>query len=178
MDLKSILKSLKLNESNISMVLGALVVVVVGVLVINYLRESKVGSPSSEISKTGEVSTKHVVAEGESLWSISEKYYSDGYKWVELAQANNIQNAGYIEVGQELTIPNLGTEVTADSVKTTTVSKESITGATYEVVKGDNLWEIAVRAYGDGYRWSEIARENNLGNPNLIHSGNILILPR
>ena len=178
MDLKSILKSLKLNESNISMVLGALVVVVVGVLVINYLRESKVGSPSSEISTAGQEITKHVVAEGESLWSISEKYYSDGYKWVELAKTNNIENAGYIEVGQELTIPDLGTEVTPSSVKTTIGNMESIAGATYEVVKGDSLWEIAVRAYGDGYKWSEIARENKLVNPNLIHSGNILILSR
>lgn len=178
MDLKSFLKSLKLNESNISMVLGALVVVVVGVLVINYLRESKVGGPSSEISTTGEGTTKHVVTGGESLWTISEKYYSDGYKWVELAKANNIQNAGYIETGQELTIPDLGTEVVAESVKTSVSNTESISGATYEVVKGDSLWEIAVRAYGDGYRWSEIARENDLTNPNLIHPGNILILPR
>ncbi len=175
MDLKSILKSLKLNESNISMVLGALVVVVVGILVINYLRESKVSNPSSEIGLTGQQTTKHVVAEGENLWTLAEKYYNDGYKWTELAKANNIQNPGYLEVGQELTIPTLGTPVTAG---TSVAGKEPITGATYEVVKGDNLWQIAVRAYGDGYKWSEIARENKLANPNLIHSGNILILPR
>lgn len=46
------------------------------------------------------------------------------------------------------------------------------------MVKGDHLWGIAVRAYGDGYKWVEIARENNLVNPNLIHPGNVLSLPR
>jgi nucleoid-associated protein YgaU len=45
-------------------------------------------------------------------------------------------------------------------------------------VKGDSLWKIAVRAYGDGYKWVSIAKANKLVNPNLIHSGNVLTLPR
>jgi len=72
-------------------------------------------------------------------------------------------------------------DVQAKKATETSVSaqgEEPISGATYEVVRGDNLWKIAVRAYGDGYRWVEIARENKLTNPNLIHTGNILILPR
>jgi nucleoid-associated protein YgaU len=55
---------------------------------------------------------------------------------------------------------------------------EKITGNTYTVVRGDNLWNIAVRAYGDGFRWVEIARSNKLVNPHLIHAGNKFILPR
>ena len=55
---------------------------------------------------------------------------------------------------------------------------EAISGATYSVQKDDNLWNIAIRAYGDGYRWPEIAKENDLVNPGIIHSGNILTLPR
>ncbi len=64
-------------------------------------------------------------------------------------------------------------------VKTADTGNQApITGATYEVVKGDSLWKIAVRAYGDGYQWVKIARENKLVNPNLIHPGNLLALPR
>ncbi|PIZ97158.1 MAG: lectin, partial [Candidatus Levybacteria bacterium CG_4_10_14_0_2_um_filter_35_8] len=37
---------------------------------------------------------------------------------------------------------------------------------------------IAVRAYGDGYRWVDIARANGLENPDLIFSGNVLKIPR
>jgi nucleoid-associated protein YgaU len=40
------------------------------------------------------------------------------------------------------------------------------------------LWTIAVRAYGDGYKWTEIAKANKLVNPNLIHPGNVFVLPR
>lgn len=30
----------------------------------------------------------HIVKDGESLWSISEKYYGDGYSWNKIAKAN------------------------------------------------------------------------------------------
>jgi nucleoid-associated protein YgaU len=47
----------------------------------------------------------------------------------------------------------------------------------YTVVKGDSLWAISVKRYGNGYRWVEIARMNNLKNPNVIHPGNTLMMP-
>ncbi|MFI5265695.1 MAG: LysM peptidoglycan-binding domain-containing protein [Candidatus Levyibacteriota bacterium] len=55
---------------------------------------------------------------------------------------------------------------------------QKITGKTYTVKAGDDLWNIAVRAYGDGYKWVDIARVNNLSNPNLIFSDNVLVIPR
>jgi len=48
--LKNFLKKLKLNESTISMILGALVIVVVGVLIFNYFRG--VGKPKPEVAPT------------------------------------------------------------------------------------------------------------------------------
>lgn len=47
----------------------------------------------------------------------------------------------------------------------------------YTIVKGDSLWSIAVKQYNNGYKWTEIAQANKLTNPNLIHSGNKLVLP-
>ena len=155
------------------MVLGAIVIVVVGVLVVNYFKDR--GSTIPGLSEENGGKT-HTVVAGETLWSIAEKYYGSGFNWVDISNANNLDNPGAIEAGQKLTIPDV-------TPKLTTAVKEAsdtdvISGATYEVVKGDNLWNIAVRAYGDGYRWVEIARENNLVNPDLIHAGNILVLPR
>lgn len=54
----------------------------------------------------------------------------------------------------------------------------TIKGEEYTVVSGDNLWTIAERAYADGYKWTEIAKANNLVNPDIIHPGNKLRLPR
>jgi len=40
------------------------------------------------------------------------------------------------------------------------------------------LWKIAEREYGDGFKWVEIAKLNNLKNPDLIEKGQILKLPQ
>lgn len=173
MDLKSILKSLKLNESTISMVLGAIVIVVVGVLVVNYFKDRGSTIPGLTEESVGRT---HTVVAGETLWSIAEKYYGSGFNWVDISSTNSLENPGAIETGQKLTIPDV-TPKLATAVKPASETN-AISGATYEVVGGDNLWTIAVRAYGDGYRWVEIARENNLANPDVIHAGNILVLPR
>ena len=171
-NLKSILKTFKLNESTISLILGVVVIISVGVLVTNYFKEkSESGVISSGENAQTEVTQKktYTVQKGDSLWTIAEKETGSGYNWVKIAEENNIQNPSIIYKGQELSIS------VSDTVQKLA---DSISGATYEVQKGDSLWTIAVRAYGDGYKWSEIARENKLVHPGLIHSGNILILPR
>lgn len=57
-------------------------------------------------------------------------------------------------------------------------SAGQIQGDSYTVVHGDTLWDIAQRAYGDPYKWTEIASANHLVNPNLIHAGNHFVIPR
>jgi len=171
------------------MILGALVVVVVGALIVNYFRgvgrpEEEKAIPTETAGTTEEESqpsleqlpATHQVAAGECLWEIAEKYYGSGYNWVDIARENKLANPNLLLVGQELTIPK--TEVIKPVLVKKTVFGPAITGQEYKVVKGDHLWGIAVRAYGDGYRWVEIARENNLANPNLIHPGNVLVIPR
>lgn len=181
LNLKSFLKSLKLNESTISGVLGAIVIVVVGILVVNYFRgkEGIVPPGSKESAVESTLPQTHTVTKGENLWKIAEKYYGSGYNWVDLAGENNLSNAGLIEEGQSLIIPEVEAKLATSDVREKVSEKtNAISGATYRVVKGDTLWSIAIRAYGDGYKWVEIAKENNLANPNLIHPGNILTLPR
>jgi nucleoid-associated protein YgaU len=60
----------------------------------------------------------------------------------------------------------------------TTSAQDNIQSDKYTVAQGDHLWGIAVRAYGDGYKWVEIARANKLVNPNLIYPDQELVLPR
>lgn len=47
----------------------------------------------------------------------------------------------------------------------------------YTVVKGDSLWKIAEATYGDGEKWTEIAKLNSLRHPNVIQVGTELELP-
>lgn len=47
----------------------------------------------------------------------------------------------------------------------------------YTVAKGDTLWGIAQKFYGNGSRYQEIAKANNITNVNLIHAGQKLLIP-
>jgi len=176
------LKQLELNESTLSMILGALVVVVVGVLIFNYFSktgqqpvvveepEVLVEEPKQEGEVPSNLPTTHVVVMGENLWQIAEKYYDSGYNWVDIAEANGLANADVLLIGQELTIPQV-------AVRQPTVELKVQTGTEYTVQAGDHLWDIAVRAYGDGYKWVEIAQANNLDHPDYIEVGQVLTVP-
>ncbi len=55
----------------------------------------------------------------------------------------------------------------------------SASATTYTVVKGDCLWNIAKRFYGNGRQYIKIFNANNppIKNPNLIHPGQTFIIP-
>ncbi len=194
----------RFGESYSSLVLGIIVVIAVAALLVTFTR-SRLMNPENqeqqdisatqteEASETPVAGSTYVVSEGDDLWSISEKAYGDGYMWNEIAQANNLTNPDNVPAGTELQLPEKETQedtqptevpataTTAPTVATTPVptgTEGSLTGTSYRVAHGDNLWEIAVRAYGDGYKWVDIARANNLENPDIIHTGNTLNLPR
>ena len=180
----NLLSQIKWGESYTSLFLGAVVVVVALVLVFSFLRgKSNLTQQTTSTSVTpeeqvvnGKVVPKiYTVKEGEDLWHIAQNIYGSGYNWVDLAQGNNLTNPSIITVGAKLTIPNVKAKTpTSDEV----MQANSIKGTSYTVASGDYLWNIALRAYGDGFKWVEIAKANNLANPNLVHPGNVLKLPR
>ena len=47
----------------------------------------------------------------------------------------------------------------------------------YIVKEGDNLWQMAELAYGSGFNAVDIAKINNIADPNLITIGQKLVLP-
>ncbi|MBL7150313.1 LysM peptidoglycan-binding domain-containing protein [Candidatus Microgenomates bacterium] len=185
------LKKLKLSESTISMALGALVVIVVGILIFNYFSKGEIGEEIKpeelemamegsegelEIGEITELPATYKVKNDDHLWAIAVKYYQNGYKWTEIAKANNLASPNLISPGQELTIPEI--KVSEEKVQEIKPEPESINSEKYQVQKGDCLWSIALRAYGDPYKWSEIAKANELGNPDLIYPETELNLPR
>ena len=222
-------ESEQLSESYISIGLGLLVVVVVGILLYNYFTQR---GAENQVTPTPQLTTEeatvsaqpggnYTVVEGDTLWSISEKAYGTGYNWSDIAKANSLNESDQLVAGQELEIPEVtpigvasatpvATAIAAASpvasptvvpsvspavatpaasvspVPTASVAPTpapgsetaAISGTSYTVVPGDSLWKIAERAYGDGYKWVDIAQSNDLVNPDIIHSGNVLTLPR
>ena len=204
--IKQLLKLIKLNENTLSMLFGVVTVVLVGVLVFRMYQTNTpkisekgemVESSPSSTTMLGEVKVEkkedgslvptelpesYKVEKGDHLWKIAEKVYGSGYNWVDIANANNLKNPSLVAVGLELKLPKVAVKMTAnqkEQLQTVKISSSRvIEGESYTVVKGDNLWEIAVRAYANGYRWPEIARANNLKNANIIEVGQELRIPR
>lgn len=115
---------LEKNQSYLNLILGALIVIVLGVLVFNYFNKpSDQGNVTPQAETTtdeqGDVTKealpgKYKVKEGDTLFSIAQKYYDDGGKYSEISKENKLLSEN-IEVDQELTIPKIEAIVLASS---------------------------------------------------------------
>ena len=167
-------KNIKSSEDFVSMFLGLVIVVVIIGLIFNYFQKKRgtVSLPgvtdNQQLSLVGK-NNLYKVKRGDSLWKIAQEQLGSGYAWTKIAKENNVKNVGSIEIGQELKLP--GSVVDKANV--------TITENTYKVVKGDNLWRIAVRKYADGYQWTKIwqANKKNIKSPGKIEIGMVLNLP-
>lgn len=96
------------------------------------------------------------VQRGETLQKISAKY---DLTWRELASANNITNPNRIFAGQVLCIP---------------ASVSTACRAQHTVQSGETLKRIGLKY---NVTWQELARINNIKNPNRILAGQVLCIP-
>lgn len=123
-------------------------------------------------------SVQYTVQRGDHLWDIARRFYADGTRFVTIFEANRdrVMNNGerfidprLIRAGWQIHLPLPSTQLTVEADRTL-----------YQVVRGDDLWSIAARLLGDGFRWMEIwdlnrGREMSDGarfsDPNLIRPG-------
>jgi len=183
------------RENWAGILLGAVIVAIIGLLIFNFVsgrptpppeKVIPTPSPKQEVVTTekGKVTlpTTYTVVKGDHLGKISQKFYNRGDLWPAIAKENNLSNPSLIEAGTKLNIPNLTDAQKITILDIAPKEKGQITGNTYVVQRGDTLWDIAQRAYGNGFEWTRIDSANQIGRlPNgnpLIHAGNILIIPR
>lgn len=196
------------NQSKLSMVLGALIILVVGILIFNYFNRGNRGDETlgpAQQTQEEDVSPnnlpgKYTVKENDTLFLIAQKYYMDGYKYEEIAKANNLKDVNAIEAGQVLDIPKLAEEIAEIPLPSlepgaslepqatetelgigggnTTIWGSRITQDSYTVQQGDWLSKIAGRAYGDIWAYKKLAEVNNIPNPDLIFPGQVIKIPR
>lgn len=179
--LEKVEKELATNQSKVSMVLGALIILVIGILIFNFFNKPKSSlGPAQQTQATQTGENKHTVKMGDTLFTIADKYYQNGYMYTEIAKANNLTNADQIETGQVLEIPKISTATQNLGIGggNTTIWGPRIEGNTYTVIEGDWLSTIAGRAYGDIMAFDKIAKANNIPNPDLIEPGTVLTIPR
>lgn len=182
--LQKLQSELKLNQSFLNILVGALIVIVAGILVFSYFKKGQeqlgpAQNTSEQAQKDVEPQNlpgKYTIKDGDTLFDIAQHYYKDGYQFGIIAQTNKLADVNVITPGQVLDIPKLPEGI--GGATNETIWGEKITGDTYAVVDGDWLSKIAGRAYGDIMSFDKIAKANNISNPNLIEPGTVLKIPR
>jgi nucleoid-associated protein YgaU len=190
MYLKSSKNFLKSSEEVVSMFLGLVIVIILVGLIFNFVqkRRGTINLPGiststvkegdlkpSSISENNESQNKNYeVVRGDSLWKIAEKEYGNGNEWVNIAKENKLTNPRVLIIGQKLILPKNDQTKIAEKQPTNTINSGE-----YTVERGDSLWKIAVKAYSDGNKWTEIwnSNKNLVNNPNKIYKGTKLVIP-
>jgi len=101
----------------LNLILGALIIIVGGILVFNYFNKSKSditsSAPQTENTQANQDVSKdslpgnYTVKQGDTLFVIAQKYYNDGYQYPQIVSANKLSNENAIQTGQTLIIPKL-----------------------------------------------------------------------
>ncbi len=125
-------KQLQKYESEISSVLGVVVVLVITLLLFFFLRRS---APTSQVNSDADATKAedlmnkpgtYTVKNNQGLWGIAEEVYGDGYKWTEIAKANNLKSPYVIKEGQELIMPALSESPAPESKLAQEESKPTV----------------------------------------------------
>ena len=123
---------------------------------------------------------------GDSLFSTNMTVSMEDYKITEQA-SNGFDLIVKIKLKQyraystkTVTIKNGTGKSTATVDKKRPSTNNTKAAKRYTVVKGDCLWNIAKKFYGNGAKWPVIYNANKSvvgGNPNLIYAGQLLTFP-
>jgi len=131
----------------------------------------------------------HVVRSGETLSGISKKYYGTTANWRAIldANANVVREPRDLRPGMKLVIPvspsRTASAPTLASGQGSVLSARASTAAPstklHTVVKGDTLFRIALKYYGDGSRYRDVLAANRglVSKPEDLRPGMKLVIP-
>ncbi len=134
-----------------------------------------------ETVSPSQTTRSYQVQRGDTLIKIAQKTLGNGDRWREIALLNNIVDTRDLQVGMTLKIP-------ADSNQPTPAQPAPSPPATptpsqpqydnYQVQRGDTLIKIARNTLGNGNRWQDIAKLNNIVDTRDLRVGMALKVPR
>jgi LysM repeat protein len=120
--------------------------------------------------------TTYIVQKGDTLSSISEKFYKSKNHVALIAETNKIAFINDMKAGDKLTIPALSSSSGNQQQETRDYSKVSLP-ASYMVQAQDTLSSISVMFYKSKQYIAYIAEENNLDKNAILKAGSILTIP-
>ena len=117
------------------------------------------------------------VQDGDTLHSISEKFYDDVSKAEEISYANNGVSDETLQAGEELLIPDM--PILKNIEESQQIEKNKYKKAVYRVKWGDSLYNIASNVFRDGKKWTIIydANKSEIKDIKDLPVGQVLIIP-
>lgn len=119
----------------------------------------------------------YTVQSGDTLYSISRKFFDDNTMVRKLCQANRGISADSLMIGQELIIPSV--PILNDIEEIQNLNRKKYKKAVYRIRWGDSLYKLASKAYNDGKNWKIIydANKNEIMNTKDVPVGQVIIIP-
>ncbi|QHW32049.1 LysM peptidoglycan-binding domain-containing protein [Paenibacillus rhizovicinus] len=122
--------------------------------------------------------TTYVVKKGDTLSTISLKFYQSKQYVAFLAKRNGIAFVNDMKVGDTIKIPALTSDAASVPTKPSSADYSKVKlPATYLVTPGDTLYRISVLFYQSGDYVSFLAKQNNLNEKEGLKAGISLRIP-
>ena len=127
------------------------------------------------IEDTQTTEKEYVVKDGDTLGKIAKTYLGNSGYWELLAEYNHLKDPNKLTIGQIIKIP--ADLLTSQVCNTNNSQYEG--DKTYTVKKGDTLYCIVRVQYGlkNQETVDKLATYNNLGDPNRLSVGQVLLIP-
>lgn len=141
--------------------------------------------PQGPAPKPAPALAEHTVREGDTLWTLAEKYLGDGRQNTKIADANkDVLKGKSLAIGMKLKIPAKPGETApsgalkSDDALAAAPTKDA--KGDYVVKQGDTLVRIARTALGNERRWEEILamNESRISDSDALAVGTRLRLPQ
>ena len=133
----------------------------------------RVFEPENEALDPPDNSCIHIVQNGDTLYRIAQTYNTTV---TTLVTMNNIPNSDVISVGQQIYVPNCGTQLIENQDDQTIASALAVgvEEIIHVIQEGEGLFDIALRY---GVTVTSIAQANNIQDINTVYLGQELIIP-
>ncbi len=145
--------------------------------------ETEVVNGEARSKKLGGGDIKSKLTLGGELFTTNRTVTLEEYKIIEDAKDGfdivvSIKLKQYRYFGANITnISEDGTKLSKEKTRETSKAPKAESTTTYKAVKGDTLWAIAKRNYGDGTKYTILAEKNKITDPNYIKVGQVLTIP-
>ena len=139
--------------------------------------------PTAEVVADATKEGVYVVESGDSLGLISQKTLGTARKAAEIARFNGMAVDAPLKVGQELKIPPAAAPVAPQvqaqvPAPATVPAKPAVEGKrTHTVARGDSLFALSKRYYGEGSGFRAIAEANGLDADSPLKVGSEIRIP-